>query len=601
MTYREDQPDSNMNYPEDDMPDSLMSPADEPMLSACIEPFARRKRSELWLTIREGRKFILKGLPEELRYHPEEEARLRKEYSLGLRINHPGVAGVYGYEHHPLTGSVILMEYVDGIPLNQFLHPLNVNPTENSNPIETSSPNFPTNSTTLNNTTKLNTNSNPVTRRATTSQHSLPPQEQRLAIACKVADALTYIHSLGISHRVLKPANILIARNRHEAKIIDLGLGDSDDSVLYKKSLGTTEFGAPEQQQAVVGDTASDVFSFGRILELLLPETRFRTLRTRCLQPDPKRRPSMAEVSQTLSTYTNSKNGKGRYYLIGGLVFIVLLSGGLYLFFNRATSTTKEEMQETLVPTSPELSDTLNTIPSSEVNSINPTSPIEEPASPAATDAPEIDTPKSSSSQDIFTDLYRRHITEADNVIKKYGNIPYPTAPGLTEAEIKKYAALHEKKNKETFDIADRLTRELKRDGASAALTDQLVSKYWQHIAEPNKPAAIDTTPTPDIYTSIYNQYVEEADRAIASYGSLAPQILTDSENKESKENREYGEKLDRRTKQTFDIADRLEKELKGKGAATELSDRLLSAYWLHVTNSTNKIDGLEEFLKSSD
>ena len=93
----------------------MAGPTEGGIIGECLEPFRRRPRNLLWLTVREGRRFILKGLPEALRSHPEETARLRKEYSLGLRISHPGIAGTYGFEMHPFVGPVIVMEYIDGM------------------------------------------------------------------------------------------------------------------------------------------------------------------------------------------------------------------------------------------------------------------------------------------------------------------------------------------------------------------------------------------------------------------------------------------------------------------------------------------------------
>lgn len=284
------------------IPNSIAGPSESLINQESPEHFRTGVRNVMWLTVRDGRKVILKGLPEELKTHPEEIARLRKEYSLGLRINHPGIVGIYGFETHPKLGPVIIMEFIDGITLDDFL-----------------------------------------------GKGKKEPLGVRLNLACKIADALEYMHSCGIWHRDLKPDNILVT-GRKEVKIIDIGLGDSEDSVIYKQSIGTLEFGAPEQQKPYTGDFHADVYSFGKILELLLPETRFRKLRKRCLQKEPEKRITMQEALDILrksesNSYLGIKNTT-----LAIIAFSIIITAGTVIFLLSRTSSADTDVTGIIHP-----------------------------------------------------------------------------------------------------------------------------------------------------------------------------------------------------------------------------------------------------------
>jgi len=112
--------------------------------------------------------------------------------------------------------------------------------------------------------------------------------ERALAILEQVAAGLDAVHAAGISHRDVKPANVLVAsgegpeREGH-AYLADFGLGKNAirDSVALTSAgqfVGTLFYTAPEQVLGATVDHRADVYSLGCVLfECLAGEPPFHS------------------------------------------------------------------------------------------------------------------------------------------------------------------------------------------------------------------------------------------------------------------------------------------------------------------------------------
>jgi Tol biopolymer transport system component len=102
------------------------------------------------------------------------------------------------------------------------------------------------------------------------------PLDQVFKYGVQIADALDRAHRSGVSHRDVKPANIMLTRDG--VKVLDFGLaksmakpGPSDDTVTLAMTgegtvLGTPQYMAPELFEGKEADARSDIFGFGCVL-----------------------------------------------------------------------------------------------------------------------------------------------------------------------------------------------------------------------------------------------------------------------------------------------------------------------------------------------
>lgn len=98
-----------------------------------------------------------------------------------------------------------------------------------------------------------------------------------IATAVQIAEGLAAAHAAGITHRDLKPDNILLTRSG-QVKIVDFGLArvSGPGAVQSEPGLimGTVEYMSPEQIRGEPVDHRSDIFSFGLIVYEMLAGRR---------------------------------------------------------------------------------------------------------------------------------------------------------------------------------------------------------------------------------------------------------------------------------------------------------------------------------------
>lgn len=167
------------------------------------------------------REVAVKVLHAHLAKKAENRKRLHREAKAIARLKHANILEIYDYADEDAERAYIVMEYVDGMNLRQFI-----------------------------------------------DAHGVMPSEFAAITGMQLCRALEHAHKHGIIHRDLKPENAMISHDG-VVKLMDFGIAhifDAETMTQTGSLLGSPAHMSPEMIEGEKIDERADIFALGTIL-----------------------------------------------------------------------------------------------------------------------------------------------------------------------------------------------------------------------------------------------------------------------------------------------------------------------------------------------
>ncbi len=167
------------------------------------------------------RDVAVKVLHNHLARKAESRQRFHREAKAIARLKHPNILDVYDYSSEDAERSYIVMEYVAGNNLREFL-----------------------------------------------AIHGKAPAEAAALVGIGICGALITAHEHGIIHRDLKPENVMVSLNG-DLKLMDFGIAhviDAETMTQTGSLMGSPAHMSPEMIEGERVDARADVFALGTVL-----------------------------------------------------------------------------------------------------------------------------------------------------------------------------------------------------------------------------------------------------------------------------------------------------------------------------------------------
>ncbi|MBN9736387.1 MULTISPECIES: serine/threonine-protein kinase [unclassified Pseudonocardia] len=294
---------------------------------------------------------------------PTADQRFEQEAQVMANLRHPGLVAVHDFAVEP-DRAYLVMELVDGPSLKDVV-----------------------------------------------AREDLPPDDIR-RIGTEIAQTLAYVHGQGVTHRDVKPSNVLIDSDGR-ARLADFGIAallGADGHTAAGEIIGTPAYLSPEQVQGREVGPPTDVYALGLVLleswtgrqeyqgeglqgaaervhrAPVVPADVPDPLRSTIAEAtatDPRRRPDAHRVAEMLAAPTPApvapepepepeqrdlgSSGAGKWIAIGAFVvaLLVLLIGFL-LFGGDGSDTQAPPTTESSAPPTTESSEQTSEAPTSE-------------------------------------------------------------------------------------------------------------------------------------------------------------------------------------------------------------------------------------------